>query len=99
MSTTARKVTADAPVYTTKYALTAGIQTFTEGEITQVDGHFYFKGPGEFWSLLKLNKDAWEERESAEADARHKACRKLQSLERQRVKLLALAEEARWEKA
>ena len=98
MSTTARKVTADAPVYTTKYALTAGIQTFTEGEITQVDGHFYFKGPGEFWSLLKLNKDAWEERESAEADARHKAERKLVSLRRQTTKIAVLVMTPRWEK-
>lgn len=94
---TVRRVTPEAPVYGTKYALTRGVQTFTEGSVIREGEALYYKATGEFWSLLQMNKDAWEEPEAAEADARGKARKRVASLKKQLPKLEALAQEAKWE--
>ena len=92
-----RDVTPENPVYLTKYALTRGIITCTVGQVLKEGGKDYYKGEGMHWTLSPMNRDAWDEPEAAEADARRKARRKIESIQKQLKRLEPLAELPLWE--
>jgi len=77
-----RMVTPEHPVYSTKYALTKGIQVHIAGDVK--DGIFCDE---DMWSVLRMNHDAWDSVEAAQADVKRRAQRKLQSLDKQRAKI------------
>jgi|TARA_Y100000310_G_scaffold19913_1_gene19431 hypothetical protein len=92
-----RDVTSKAPVYSTKYALTSGIQTFKEGQIERMNGHLWYTGEHPHFTPLRLKREAWEERGAAEADAKRKALRRIESLKEQLRRLADLADWPKWE--
>ena len=87
MAKTIRLVTAEVPAYSTKYALTDGIQVFTAGKIEVEAGRRYYVDPRPYAPLLPMERDVWETPEEAEVDARYKAHRKVESLKKQHLSL------------
>ena len=82
--TTEQQVTAESPVYVTKYALTNGIRVYDDGQITQSPSGITYYQTAERWAtLFRIGVDAFLTREEAEADARARANKKLASLQKQ----------------
>lgn len=80
-------------VYVTKYALTAGIETFHGGRVDG-DGSYFYTATG--YQYFKFGTDAFYSCDEAERNAREKAARKLASLDKQRAKILPLLNKPKW---
>jgi hypothetical protein len=80
--------------YSTKYALTKGIERVV-GEWGNQGTYVYV---GSFSLQLKPNVDFFPTTEAAEADAKLKAVRKLQSLRKQIEQMERLAKKPKWQR-
>ena len=96
MSNSIRDVTPENPVYVTKYALTTGIQIFTQGEIIDISGTVYFSTKERFNQLYRMEHDAHETAGAAEYDAKVRAMKKMTSLEKQLKKMQLLSKLPKW---
>ena len=93
-----RHVTPEAPVYGTKCCLTTGITTHTTGTVVEsLGGRHYYRDDLPYPTLVKMGSFAWEVREEAEADARAKAARKIESIKKQLRRLEPLVIAPEWD--